>query len=126
MQALPERITALAFTAGNGEYAWPRPHILEALRAISETKQAVLGGEVWCVREGKISGLLPSTKDEPPGVYHWDTSKRRWAESWPKYCQRTMQESIETVSAMQVEEEVLPEFREHLFFNVTYVDRNEA
>ena len=68
MKALPEEITASAFTAANGEYAWPRAQIVKALQIIIETKQAILGGEVWAVKDGKIWGMILNAAGETTGV----------------------------------------------------------
>jgi hypothetical protein len=69
MDKLPSSITATAFRATNGEYAWPRPHIVSAIKAIGKSRQAILGGEVWAVCGNQVLGLLPSANEqEPPGV----------------------------------------------------------
>jgi hypothetical protein len=122
MKVLPEEITASAFTAANGEYAWPRTQIVEAFRIIVETEQAILGGEVWAVKGGKIWGAIPDATGEISGVWHWETLPHNAQESWVDYCRRTGEESIRAVEDMRVEDDVSPEFQEHLFFNVTYID----
>ena len=121
MRQLPARITAAAFQASNGEYAWRRSNIVEALQAIAQSNQAILGGEVWAIVGGRIMGLIPSALDEPPGVWHWETAARQPNEAWPEYCRRTARESIATVEAMQVAKEARVDLREHLFFNVTFI-----
>jgi hypothetical protein len=127
MGNLPSSVTAAAFRTANGEYAWPRSHVISAIVAIGESHQAILGGEIWAVCGNQILGLLPSAnKQEPPGVWHWETAARNPQESWDAYCLRTADESIATVKAMRVEEEVAPNIRTNIMFNITYTTEQEA
>jgi len=126
MRELPQSITAVAFQAANGEFAWRRSNVPDALRAIAASGHAVLGGEVWVVAGDRITGLVPSCKGEPPGVWHGETLPRSAKESWADYCHRTANDSIRTVEMMAVEDEVREDVRDSLFFNITYVEEGEA
>ena len=46
---LPENIAAKAFKATNGELAWRRQDLEEAIIAVRDSHQAILGGEVWLI-----------------------------------------------------------------------------
>jgi hypothetical protein len=128
MAALPVSVTAIAYRASNGELAWRRLDIPQALSAIAASGQAVLGGEVWvAVGEGQWHGLVPDRHGGPPGgVWHWDATPRAAGESWPAYCVRAAEESARTVAGMPVEKESDPAVRDRLFFNVTFVSEAEA
>jgi len=122
---LPETVTATAFQSKNGEYAWPRKHITEALHEIVKIEQAILGGEVWVVRDGKIRGLIPDVAGGPPAVWGWTTLSKQQEESWHEFCHRTLKESVEAIESMKVEENSRADVRDYLFFNVTYITESE-
>ena len=97
------------------------------MQTIAGTGQAVLGGEVWLVVDGRITGLIPAAiDDEPAGVWHWDTEPKGESESWPEYCARTAAESKSVIRDMKVEDESKPEVGDSLFFNITYVDETDV
>ena len=124
---MPAPATPPAFTARNGELAWPRGDIENALTSLAADARAVLGGEVWLITGAdNWDGLIPQRDGSAPGVYSWNTAPRAVAESWPTYCQRTASESIEAVRAIRVEQETLPELVDRLRFNVTYVAEQET
>ena len=127
MAALPDRITAVAYLASNGELAWRRSDIATALFAIAESGQATLGGEVWvAMGNGQWVGMIPDAAGGPPGVWHWDTAPQAAGENWPAYCRRAAAESARVLAAMRVEEESHPAVRDRLYFNITYVSQAEA
>ncbi len=107
MNPIPAGIGEKAYRASNGEYAWRREDLPEALHAIAGERLAALGGEFWAIVNNQITGLIPGAKAEPPGVWSWDTSPRNQQESWAEYCVRTAEESIKAVEQMDVEAEVV-------------------
>ena len=125
MKELPTSIIETAYQAPNGEYAWRRSDIDEAVNGIAQSGQAMLGGEVWVVIDGRFMQLIPSAKNEPPGVWSWDTTARKQSESWAEYSSRTATETIITIANMKVEEDIRSDLRDHVYFNVTYVDEND-
>ena len=124
---MPTPATPPAFTASNGELAWRREDIEDALVSLAADARAILGGEVWLITGADSwDGLIPQRDGSAPGVYAWDTPPRTATESWSAYCQRTASESIQAVHAIQVEQETLPELVDRLRFNVTYVAEHET
>ena len=122
---LPERITAKAFKASNGELAWRRADLEEAITAIRNSRQAILGGEVWLITSSDTwNGLIP-TETSNHAAWHWQTKARSKAESWDAYCQRTADESLQAAGSLNVEDETSPSLRERLRFNVTYAAEEE-
>lgn len=121
MKPLSEEAVSSAFTADDGQYAWRRPYIIIALRAIAETEQAILGGDVWTVKEGKIFSLFPPAK----GMRMWDTQPYSAGELWFDYCRRTCEESINEIEKTQLEDKVNQEFEGYIFYNPTYVEQND-
>jgi hypothetical protein len=123
VRKLPHLITDVAFRASNGELAWKREHIEQALLAIQDTQQAILGGEVWRITGlDTWDGLIPQRGDNKPAVWSWNTAPRSSSESWVVYCGRTVTESMNAVRSMAVEQATQPEFVSQLRFNVTYVE----
>lgn len=123
LQPLPAEIVNLAFESSNGELAWKRAYIEDALIAISGTNRAILGGEVWVVFDGKIVSMIPG---QTPSVWQWETEVRGEDEEWSHYCKCTVKHSLEIVRNMKVEEEVSPNVREQIFFNVTFTEEENA
>ena len=52
--ALPADLEQAAFRTGNGEYAWLPDDAIRAVRVLAIQGMAILGGELWAVRERKI------------------------------------------------------------------------
>ena len=82
----PPELEDAAFRSANGEYAWQRSEALAAVRVLADRGRAVLGGELWLVRDGEVWGQLPQHSG-PPAVYAWET-ERRPDETWPTYVAR--------------------------------------
>lgn len=129
MKPLPPAIVKRAYASpGAKELAWRRIDLPEALEAICATQQAVLGGEVWLVRNPNENwhGLVPDRKGGPDGVWSWDTVPRLANESWPAYCERTYRESLNVLSEMNVEESAREDVVSYIWFNITYVDAHDV
>ena len=127
MRDLPNSITAGVFRSANAELGWRRDEIEQALLAIRDNEQAVLGGEVWLiVGPNQWHGLIPDRSGGVPGVWTWNTLPRSSTESWRAYCERTVNESLDAVRQMKVEEETLAELADQLRFNATYIDETEV
>jgi hypothetical protein len=55
-----------AFVASNGELAWRRQDIEQALHVLRDSGQAILGGEVWLITgEKSWTGLIPQRGGGP-------------------------------------------------------------
>ncbi len=122
----PDSVAALAFRSSSGELAWRREDLPVVLDAIVASRHAVLGGEVWVVRDdGAWEGLVPDRRGGPPGVWHWTTAPRAPNETWLEYCRRTAAESARTVAAMQVDDEAAEDVRNRLRFNLTCIEAGE-
>jgi hypothetical protein len=126
---LPSEVLSKAYVSpGAGEFAWKRADLPEALRAIVDSGHAILGGEVWVVESPDCNwnGLVPSRDGSPPGVWGWDTLEQRPNETWRTYCERTLRESLEAVSSINVEDEAAQAVVPKLWFNVTSVGGNDV
>lgn len=98
MNAVPPDILAKAYRSpGAGELAWRRGDLPSAMEALVKSGFAILGGELWLVRDPKENwtGLIPSRDGKVPFVWGWDTGSRMEGESWSGYCERTLEESLD-------------------------------
>ncbi len=129
MKKLPHEIEIKAYiTPGAKEYAWRRIDLDHALNAIVKSGQAILGGEVWLVKNSTEHwiGLIPSRYGEPPGVWSWDTDMKKEDETWNEYCKRTLSESIKSLSELMVEDEAALDVLSFIWFNVCFVEEHEV
>lgn len=122
MKPLPEEIVSSAFIVANGEYAWKRSHIFIALQAIAETEQAILGGDIWVIKDGKTYGLF----SDEVGMRLWDTVPYKADELWVDYCHRTYEESIHEIETTQIVNAVDQESQQYLFYNPVYIEQNDV
>jgi hypothetical protein len=116
-----------AFVASNGELAWRRQDIEQALHVLRDSGQAILGGEVWLITgEKSWTGVIPQRGGGPSNVWSWTTDGRSSGESSRDYCRRTVAESVDKLRAMPVEQKMPHELIENLRFNLTYVAEPET
>ncbi len=112
-----------AVVASNGELAWCRRDVEQAVHAVRDSGRAILGGEVWLITgEHSWTGLIPQRSGGPPNVWSWTTDGRSSGESWRDYCRRTAAESVHKLWAMPVEQDTPHELIEKLRFNLTHVE----
>lgn len=125
MVDLDPAVCSIAFRARNGEFAWRREHVDLAIKAIRESNLAILGWEVWLVIGDQWTGLIPSVRQEPDGVWSFTSSPRRPDEGWFEYCTRTAEETRNQIKSQPVEAESSPTVRDHLWFNFTYFEKSD-
>jgi len=119
----PPELEDAAFRSANGEYAWQRSEALAAVRVLADRGHAVLGGELWLVRDGEVWGQLPQHSG-PPAVYAWET-ERRPDETWPTYVARACSEAQSVIQAWPGEAEVAAPPKAKVYYNLTWVDPEE-
>ena len=56
----------------------------------------------------------------------WDTAERKHDESWREYSSRTEAETVRAIDDMPVEKHCRIDLRDHLLFNITYVDEHDV
>jgi hypothetical protein len=121
---IPTEIKTNAFYSHTDEYAWQRSHIANAIRALANHGYSILGGEVWIVENGKIlaAPLLLSGKN---AVIGWITKEKEKMETWEQFAQRTAKESLASIESLNAEEEIMPELRSKVYYNLSFVDERE-
>jgi hypothetical protein len=121
---LPEQIRANAFYSHTDEYAWQRSYIADTVEALANHGYAILGGEVWIVENGRILAAPPLRSGEN-SVIGWDTKEKEEAETWDQFVLRTAKETLAVIESLDAEEEVMPEVRNKVYYNLTFTNEQE-
>lgn len=109
----PESLVAIAFVNGE-EAAWEQKDCHAAIDWLSLNNHAVLGFELWVVRNGRISTAL-STKSGPAiYIYSCDPLK---GETWNDYVRRSAKEVGNLIAAFRWPEDALEPER-LVYFNI--------
>ena len=122
----PREIEDAAFRTPNGEYAWQQSGALDVVRLLADSGHAVLGGELWLVRDGEIWGALPQ-KSGPSGVYAWET-ERLPEEPWPTYVARASGQALLAIQAAPAalrKHEVSVPANAKVYYNLTWAGADE-
>jgi len=112
-----------AFRAGNGEYGWAREQIPEVVETLARQQYAILGGELWWVRDGAADwvGLIPQRKG-PDAVYSWVTD-RLPTESWADLVHRAALEALAAVQMWPEASDLPVDLPGRILYNLTWVSR---
>jgi len=121
-----EDLEKSAFRATNGEYGWTRDQIPEVVATLATHECAILGGELWWVRDGSTSwdGLIPQRKG-PDAVYSWNTN-RLPAESWGDFVNRGAAEAIDAAQHLPRKDDLPAGLPGRILYNLTWVSREES
>lgn len=123
-----------AIKSTNNELAWKKENIFQSIDELIENNYAILGGEAWAVVKNttKLSrlmqidaetiavGMIPD-KNGMNGIYSWSIDKIE-GESWNNYVLRSKAESINAINTMDVENDVAEEFKNTIYYNLSYDD----
>jgi hypothetical protein len=119
----PRELEDAAFRSADGEYAWQRSEAIAAVRVLADSGRAILGGELWLVRDGEVWAGLPQ-QSGPPAVYAWET-ERRSGEPWPTYLARACGEALSAIQALPREGEVAAPSGAKVYYNLTWAGADE-
>ncbi len=114
-----------AFLASNGEFGWTRAQIPVVVDVLRSQKMAILGGELWWVRDGSKDwvGTIPQ-RHGPPGVYVWD-SKREPGEPWSHFVERSASGTLAAVDRFPAPGDVPPDLDGRILYNLTWISEVE-
>ena len=116
----PTELEASALRTPGGEYAWTRADALRAVRVLSGSACAVLGGEVWMVSGDKVSGLVPAASGTP-SAFRWEAD-RQLEEPWPNFVQRSCGLALEAIADLPRDGEVSVPSGAEVYYNVTWTE----
>jgi len=118
LAGFPESLTAVAFVNGE-EAAWEQKDCHAAIDWLSQNNHAVLGFDLWVVRNGRISTAL-STKSGPAiYVYSCDLLE---GETWNDYVRGSAKEVGDLIAAFRWPEDALEPERP-VYFNISWASR---
>ena len=93
---LPEHLAAAAFVSPEGhEQAWKQSDCTQVIEWLSSNGHAVLGTELWLVKNGEIHTLI-NTKSGP--VLHCTSCDPLPQEDWNEYVQRSARLAAEQIA----------------------------
>ena len=114
-----------AFLASNGEFGWTRAQIPVVVNSLRSQKMAILGGELWWVRNGSEDwvGAIPQ-RNGPPGVYVWE-SRCEPGEPWSHFVERSASRALAAVNRFPTPGDVPPDLHGRILYNLTWISEAE-
>ena len=136
---LSDEIRQVAYIARNGELAWNRESIIKAIEEIVKKGFGILGGEVWTLipvdkqvelhlTSGTLKGVPykvsggVACKDNLSGIYGWTTSNSKLKRNDMGYGEWSAKVAIQWIAETNIENIVLDEFKNHIFYNLTLTE----
>jgi hypothetical protein len=113
-----------AFRADNGEFGWTRKQIPLVVDVLRRRSLAILGGELWWVREVVPGWDLIPQRNGAFAVYPWATN-RRPAEPWPTFVERCAAETLSSVERWPALIDLPPDMTGQILCNLTWVSEVE-
>lgn len=89
----PPELEHDAFRADNGEFGWTREQIPQVVNILRSQELAILGGELWWVKDGSPGWELIPPQDGRRAVYTWAGDRLR-GESWPDFVERGAEDAL--------------------------------
>ncbi len=120
----PPKIERDAFRASNGEFGWTRAQIPAVADALRSHGFAILGGELWWVRDGRTDWDLIPQRQGPPGVYVWET-ERAPDEAWSHFLERGVSDALAAVERWPTPGALPPDLPGRILYNLTWTSEAE-
>jgi hypothetical protein len=120
----PPELERDAFRADDGEFGWTRVEIPMVVDFLRSRGLAILGGELWWVRDGAADWSLVPQRHGPPAVYSWETN-RRFGESWPDFVERGANDALAAVERFPKPGDLPPALAGRILYNLTWVSEGE-
>jgi hypothetical protein len=120
----PPDLESNAYRADNGEFGWTRAQIPLVVDNLRSRGLAILGGELWWVREGIAGWDLVPQRSGAKAVYPWKT-ERMSAEPWSIFVQRCATDTLAAVERWPAPEDLPPDLPGQILYNLTWVSEME-
>jgi hypothetical protein len=120
----PVELERDAFRSQNGEVGWTRPQAIVAIEVLRRHDMAILGGELWWVKEdGLIRTSLPQ-RQGPPALYVW-SNDRQPCELWTQFVERGVSEALAIVQREPKPEDIPTDLTGRVLYNLCWVSEAE-
>jgi hypothetical protein len=113
-----------AFQAANGEFGWTREQVPLVVSFLRHRSLAILGGELWWVRDGVPGWDLIPTRNGGFAVCPWETS-RRPAEAWSNFVERCASETLSAIEQWPTQDDLPADMDGRILCNLTWVSEEE-
>jgi hypothetical protein len=120
----PPELERNAFRADNGEYGWTRAQIPQVVNILRSRRMAILGGELWWVKDGSTSWDLITQRDGRRAVYTW-AGDRIPGEPWPDFVERGAADALAHVELWPTDDDLLPNLEGRILCNLCWVSHLE-
>jgi hypothetical protein len=105
----PVELERDVFRSENGEFAWTRTQAIAVIEVLPRHNIAILGGELWWVKDdGQIRISLPQLQG-PPALYVWSTD-RQPGDLWVAFVERGVSEASASVQWEPKPADIAPDF----------------
>ncbi len=123
---LPDKLTAHAFRASNGELAWRREQLPEVLSTYAIQGNPVEAFEVWLTdKSGGWTGLIPVISENVPAVCVYNVKGKKFLETRETFVARCTKEILEKVNGWDIDGDVKETLRPRIRYNL-YVEAEYA
>ena len=115
---LPQRLADAAYV--DGDPAWKQGDCVEVIQWLSGNGLAVLGTELWLVKNGLMHTEIDTVKGPVPFRTNCDPLSH---EKWPDYVRRSGELAVKTVEGFRWPEDSRESPDIGVYFNITWTDR---
>jgi len=131
-------LKAKALILESNEPAWKRGDLEGVIYELQGSGCSMLGGTIWCAYEetggnvpfnpvlGKLKNRFFQVFSQIPLIsggtefFSWETGRKRDDEPWNDYVSRTAWETLQQINRLEAEDQVLPRYRESLFYSLSF------
>jgi len=118
----PPELLRDAFQADNGEFGWTRAQIPQVVNILRSYEMAILGGELWWVKDGSTGWDLIPQRNGQRAVYTW-AGDRRSAESWLDFVERGAVDALAHAERWPAERDLPRNLEGRILCNLTWVSQ---
>ena len=111
-----------AFRTDNGEYGWTRAQIPQVVNILRSLEMAILGGELWWVKDDSKGWDLIPQRDGGRAVYTW-AGDRLPGESWPDFVERGAADALAHVERWPTDLDLPPKLEGRILCNLCWVSQ---
>lgn len=119
-----DSIRASAFGAGDGAYAWKKEALPMVLETLAAENLAVIGGEIWGIRDFAIYPALPTRRGDTR-IFSWSAPNKTPDTKWPAYFNECIRYAHRAIQDLDAESQVAPSFRDQLVYHLPFYNEQD-